>query len=75
MPNAYLDKLVDEGKGTKSRLEHLWSQAKEIAKDEGRADDYAYITGIFKRSAGIKASLQVTMLCAAVRLTLTNRKK
>lgn len=75
MPTAYIDKLVDEGKGTKSRLEHLWDQAKDLAAEAGRADDYAYITGIFQRSAGIEASLHVTMLAVSVRLLQTNRKK
>lgn len=72
MPSAYIEKLVDEGKGTKSRLEHLWDQAKDIAEKAGRGDDYAYITGIFQKSAGIKAALHVTMLSAAARLLQTN---
>jgi hypothetical protein len=29
--------------------ERLWSKAKKAAADQGRAKDYAYITGIFKR--------------------------
>lgn len=74
MPTAYIDTLVKEGKGTKSRLEHLWDQAKDIAEEAGRGDDYAYITGIFKKSAGIKASLNVTMISAAVRLLQTNTR-
>ena len=31
------------------RDERLWRKAKAIATGSGRADDYAYITGIYKR--------------------------
>lgn len=49
MPNAYIQKLSDQGKGSISDLEKKWSRAKEIASVEGKSDDYAYITGIFKK--------------------------
>lgn len=32
--------------------EDKWEKAKEIARKEGRGDDYAYIVGIYKRMGG-----------------------
>jgi hypothetical protein len=29
--------------------EHKWDKAKELAKEQGRAEDYAYIMGIYKK--------------------------
>ena len=56
MPSAYVQKLADEGHGSIAKLEHHWNMAKEAAEDAGRKDDFAYITGIFKKSLGIEAS-------------------
>lgn len=48
MPNAYIKKVSKEtGKSIKS-LEKKWDTAVDTAKEAGHADDYAYITGIFK---------------------------
>lgn len=54
MPVPYIDKLVSQGKGTKAELESLWNKAKSVAAEQGKKDDFAYITGIFKKMAGIK---------------------
>ena len=35
-----------------ARDEHKWSKAKEVAEAAGRAKDYAYIMGIYKRMKG-----------------------
>lgn len=32
--------------------EDLWAKAKQIAVSENRENDYAYITGIYKKSGG-----------------------
>lgn len=56
MPTAFIKKLAKEGKGSAKSLEKKWDEAKARAKEEGRGDDYAYITGIFKRMAGVTAS-------------------
>jgi|GEM_PF-2995548 len=32
--------------------EDKWDKAKELAKKEGRGDDYAYIVGIYRRMGG-----------------------
>lgn len=54
MPIPFIQKLVKQGKGTEAELEALWVKAKKAAADEGRSGDFAYITGIFKKMAGIK---------------------
>jgi YesN/AraC family two-component response regulator len=33
-------------------LEHKWDKAKEIAAKAGKHDNYAYVTGIFKKMVG-----------------------
>lgn len=72
MPAAYVEKLAKGGKhGSKAELEHKWSVAKKAAADQGRADDYAYIMGIFQRAAGVAASTQPLKLEAAFRLKAT----
>lgn len=38
-----------------ARDEHLWNRAKEQAKKQGHAKDYAYIMGIFRRMKGEKS--------------------
>lgn len=53
MPTPYLKKIAkDKGKSV-SEMEDLWNQAKAQAAKEGHAKDYAYITGIFKKMAGV----------------------
>ncbi len=65
MPTAYLKKLADEGHGSLSTLETKWDEAKAKASEEGKANNYAYVTSIFKSSLGITASIQIK---AAIRL-------
>ena len=48
MPTPYIEKLSKEGKGSVESLEKKWDEAKAQAKKEGKADNYAYITSIFK---------------------------
>lgn len=36
--------------------EERWSRAKQIARDEGRAEDWSYVTGIYKRMSGGKVA-------------------
>lgn len=40
------------------RDEHLWSKAKQRAKEEGRTDDYAYINGIYQRMKGNRSAAE-----------------
>ncbi len=34
--------------------EEFWKKAKKVANDAGQKDNYAYITGVFKKMKGIK---------------------
>jgi hypothetical protein len=57
MPNSYLKKLVSEGRGSLPELEKKWEDAKAKAAKAGHKDDYAYVTSIFQRLAGVAASI------------------
>lgn len=53
MPVPYLTKVAKEtGKDIKS-LEKYWNKAKQLAADDGKSADFAYITGIFQKMVGI----------------------
>lgn len=52
MPTTYIKKLSAQGKGSLKDLESKWKKAKSIAKEEGKEEDFAYITGIFKNMIG-----------------------
>jgi hypothetical protein len=56
MPTAYIKKLAEQGKGTIAELERKWEAAKSQAEKAGHAEDFPYITSIFKRMAGVEAS-------------------
>lgn len=51
MPVPYIKRLASEGKGSIDSLEKKWDEAKSKAKEEGKGDNYAYITEIFKNMA------------------------
>lgn len=57
MPVPYLKKLADQGHGSLPSLEKKWDEAKKIAKDEGKGENYGYITGILKKMLGIKSNV------------------
>jgi hypothetical protein len=52
MPTNYIKTLHEQGKGSIQSLEQKWDKAKEAAAKEGKADNYALITTIFKRMIG-----------------------
>lgn len=52
MPNNYIKSLVKKGKGSAKKLEKKWKKAKNLAKKQGHAEEYDYITGIFNRMIG-----------------------
>jgi len=56
VPTSFIDKLVADGKGTKKDLEAKWNRAKAIAAKEGKKDNFAFITAIFKKLAKINES-------------------
>jgi hypothetical protein len=48
MPTGYVKKLARKHGTTTRRAEGKWAKAKAAAASEGHADNYAYVTGIFK---------------------------
>lgn len=68
MPTPYIRKLASEGHGSVKTLEKHWDAAKARAAEEGKANNYPYIMGIFKKMSGINASVEALFeaeLCAA----------
>lgn len=53
MPTPYIKKVAKETGKSIAELEKKWKEAKAAAAEEGHAEDYAYITSIFKNMAGI----------------------
>ena len=49
MPQAYVKKLANKHNISVATAEKKWEQAKKSAKKQGHAEDYDYITGIFKK--------------------------
>jgi len=52
MPSAYVKKIAAKKNISIDRAETLWSKAKTLAADQGHAEEFDYITGIFKRMVG-----------------------
>ena len=52
MSQAYVKKMAKEHGLSISSTEQKWGKAKDAADKEGHSDDYAYITGIFKKMIG-----------------------
>lgn len=52
MPTALIKKLSKQGKGSVAELEHKWDEAKKAAHEQGKSQDWAYTTGIFKKMVG-----------------------
>lgn len=73
MPNAYINKLVKQGKGSKAKLEKKWEDAKAAAAAQGHAEDYGYITSIFQKMAHVAglelaANSELNTVCVDVPL-------
>jgi hypothetical protein len=56
MPTPYIKKLAKEHHTSVEHVERLWDNAKDKAAKEGKGEDYAYITGILKKSMSIKST-------------------
>lgn len=57
MPTPSLQSIADKSKKSLSDIERYWADAKEqLNKDELTDEDYAYITSIVKKRAGIDES-------------------
>lgn len=53
--------------GGKPVNETWWNKAKKLAADQGRAEDYEYIMGIYKRMSGISKSRSGSKMLALIR--------
>jgi len=60
MPNAYIEKLVKQGKGSKATLEKKWEDAKDAAAKQGQGENYAYIMSVFQKMAKVESQAQAT---------------
>lgn len=59
MPSDYIKKVAKETDKTEEELEKMWKAAKSKAREQGHKDEYDYITGIFKKMAGLTESTSV----------------
>lgn len=48
MPSTYITNISKKTKISVSTLERLYREAKAAAKKQGKDEDYAYVTSIFK---------------------------
>jgi 3-methyladenine DNA glycosylase Tag len=49
MPSSLIKSFAEESDKSESEVEKLWNKAKEIAKEQGKGDNYSYIVGILKK--------------------------
>jgi hypothetical protein len=56
MPSPMIKKFADETGMPEKEVEALWDKAKDIAKENGREEDYAYIVGILKKMLKLEES-------------------
>lgn len=52
MPTSYIKKTAKKHRMSTGKAEKKWNKAKSIAKKQGQADNYALITGIYKKMIG-----------------------
>lgn len=52
MPTSYIKKTAKKHHISTKKAESKWSKAKSIAKKQGQADNFALITGIYKKMIG-----------------------
>jgi len=57
MPANVIKSFAQETGKSAEEVEKLWDKAKEIAKDEGQDENYAYITGILKKMLKINETV------------------
>ena len=54
MPTYYIQKISNQTGQKVSELEKKWKKAKEIAKENNKEENWAYITSIFQQMIGEK---------------------
>lgn len=52
MPTPYIKKLADKHNTSVGKAEGRWENAKQQAAKQGHSEDFAYITGIYKKMMG-----------------------
>ena len=52
MPTEYIRKMAEKHGKSLKEAELMWETARKQAEKEGHADNYAYITAIFKNMIG-----------------------
>ncbi len=57
MPSPMIKSFATKTGKSESELEKLWDDAKLKAKEQGKSENYAYITAIFKSMAGVEESV------------------
>ncbi len=57
MPEDLIKSYAKKTDKSEKELESLWDDAQKQAKKMGQGDNYAYITAIFKKMAGMSESL------------------
>jgi len=57
MPSVIIKSFADKTNKSIDEVEKLWQKAKEIAKEQGQENNYAYITGILKKMFGLNEHL------------------
>lgn len=54
MPQEYVKKMAKQYDVSIPAAEKFWKKAKQAAEDQGKKDNYAYVTSIFKNMMGIE---------------------
>lgn len=49
MPASIVKSFAQKSGKTETEVEELWTKAKEIAKENGREEEYDYIVGVLKK--------------------------
>lgn len=60
MPSPYIKTVAKQTGKSEAELEKLWDKAKASAAEQGHKEDYDYITGIFKKMAGVNEATMPT---------------
>jgi hypothetical protein len=57
MPSSVVKSFADKTGKSEQEVDKLWNKAKEIAAEQGQADNYALITGILKKMLKLNETL------------------
>ena len=58
MPIPVVAKMAKEVGISVEKAEDVWDKAKKAAEDQDRGDDWAYVTGIFKKMIGSEKKME-----------------